>query len=392
MQLHSRSNLGEVPPDSHQQHVFESKRYPNPITVDHDDVDSNCNAAPADRTDMHLRIASIFIILVSSLIGALLPILLRKFAKGGFAKAMLFGSKFVGSGVIISTAWMHLMAPAAAELGHECARRRLGRFDWAFFIALMTVMSMFLAEILVTHFGHRGSNNASSASRVFLLPEEAYSHLEQQHVRGNGRDRTNNADNPSSQHCQDDGGSSPAESERTIVATQGDPHKKSAEDHPGLVSQLTAVSILEFGIVFHSVLIGLVLATTSNLTVLLIAMVFHQLLEGLGLGARLADAPWPRNRWWLPYMCACLFAVSTPIGTVVGLVAQPRSAADQLLITGIFDAISAGILMYTGLVELLAHEFLLNPEMRSSPLRAQLSAFACILAGTGGMALLANWA
>ncbi|KAL2760951.1 hypothetical protein ACRALDRAFT_1045894 [Sodiomyces alcalophilus JCM 7366] len=370
MQLHGKRNAWVARPEMHHQHVFNAKRHPYADTMDHDNVGPNCTGVPADTTDMHIRIASIFIILAASLIGALFPILLRRFAKGRLAKTMLFASKFVGSGVIIGTAWMHLMPPAAAELGHDCVRPLLGDFDWAFFIALMTIMSMFLAEILATHF-RRPS-------------------LEQQCVSRTQQDGISNGDNLL---YRDRGGTSPAESDQTIVATEGHLGKKDVDDRrPNLAAQLTAVLILEFGVVFHSVFIGLVLATTSNLTVLLIAMVFHQLLEGLGLGARLAAAPWPGNRWWLPYMFACLFAVSTPLGTAVGLVAQPQSRAKQLLTTGIFDAISAGILTYTGLVELLAHEFLLSPDMRSSPLRTQLAAFACILAGAGGMAFLANWA
>lgn len=66
-------------------------------------------------------------------------------------------------------------------------------------------------------------------------------------------------------------------------------------------TQLTAIFILEFGVIFHSVFIGLVLATTDELVILLLVLVFHQLFEGLGLGARLALIPWPKSRRWLPY-------------------------------------------------------------------------------------------
>ncbi|EQL00191.1 membrane zinc transporter [Ophiocordyceps sinensis CO18] len=72
--------------------------------------------------------------------------------------------------------------------------------------------------------------------------------------------------------------------------------------------------------------------------------------------------------------------------------AKPADAATQKLINGVFDSISAGILMYTGLVELLAHEFMLNSRMRRAPLRIQLSAFACVALGVATMALLAKWA
>ncbi|EMT70773.1 Zinc-regulated transporter 2 [Fusarium odoratissimum] len=116
------------------------------------------------------------------------------------------------------------------------------------------------------------------------------------------------------------------------------------------------------------------------------------MFEGLGLGSRLAVAPWPSNRQWMPYLLGCIFALSTPIGIAAGIGAKPNNANDQKLTNGIFDAISAGILMYTGLVELLAHEFMFNPYMRKAPIRILLLAFACVAFGVAVMAILAKWA
>ena len=63
------------------------------------------------------------------------------------------------------------------------------------------------------------------------------------------------------------------------------------DDH--FAAQMTAIFILEFGVIFHSVFIGLTLAVAgSNFTVLYIVLTFHQTFEGLGLGSRLATAQW----------------------------------------------------------------------------------------------------
>jgi zinc transporter 1/2/3 len=48
--------------------------------------------------------------------------------------------------------------------------------------------------------------------------------------------------------------------------------------------------------------------------------------------------------------------------------------------------------MYTGLVELLAKEFIFNPEMRRAPVRVQVAAFSCVAFGVSIMAVLAVWA
>jgi zinc transporter 1/2/3 len=54
------------------------------------------------------------------------------------------------------------------------------------------------------------------------------------------------------------------------------------------MAQLTSIFILEFGIVFHSVFIGLTLVVSGEeFTVLYIVIVFHQTFEGLGLDSEL---------------------------------------------------------------------------------------------------------
>jgi zinc transporter 1/2/3 len=48
--------------------------------------------------------------------------------------------------------------------------------------------------------------------------------------------------------------------------------------------------------------------------------------------------------------------------------------------------------MYTGFVELLAHEFLFSSEMREASNGKLLYALGCVLLGCGLMALLGKWA
>ena len=62
------------------------------------------------------------------------------------------------------------------------------------------------------------------------------------------------------------------------------------------------------------------------------------------------------------------------------------------MVNGVFDSISAGILIYTGLVELMAHEFMFNTRMRRAEVRVVLAAFGVMCLGAGLMALLGKWA
>lgn len=61
---------------------------------------------------------------------------------------------------------------------------------------------------------------------------------------------------------------------------------KAALDSP--LTQIVGVAILEFGVVLHSVFVGLTLAVDPNFKVLFVVLVFHQTFEGLGVGSRLA--------------------------------------------------------------------------------------------------------
>lgn len=349
---------------------------------------ADCNGDAVDVSNKGLRIASIFIIMASSLFGALSPIILARQSKIPVPKFTFFICKFIGTGVIIATAFMHLLVPAIENLTDECLADRMGGYDWAEAIALMTVIIMFFVEMLATRMMDDGAEHGHSHGDIDVELDPAMDLLAvkkiEKHANGEELSQTTDVERD-------------ARPSEAGYAPGGDAHLAHQREHKegdstSLAGQLLAIFILEFGVVFHSVFIGLTLGTTDDLVVLLIVLVFHQMFEGLGLGSRLAVAPWPKNRKWVPYILAGAYALSTPIGIAAGIGAKPNNANTQKLVNGIFDAISAGILMYTGLVELLAHEFMFNPYMRRAPLKILLLAFACVAFGVTVMAILAKWA
>lgn len=161
-------------------------------------------------------------------------------------------------------------------------------------------------------------------------------------------------------------------------------------------AQMTAIFVLEFGVIFHSIFIGLTLAVSgAEFNTLYVVLVFHQTFEGLGLGTRLSAAPWPKSKRWTPYLLGIAYGISTPIAIAIGLGVRntyPPGSATTLIVNGIFDSISAGILIYTGLVELMAHEFMFSPTMQKAKIGTVLSAFGLMCLGAGLMALLGKWA
>jgi len=67
-----------------------------------------CQPLVSSWDDQSLRIGAVFILLVASLIGALSPMYLAKWYNKPMIKKIFFIVKYLGTGVIISTAFLHL--------------------------------------------------------------------------------------------------------------------------------------------------------------------------------------------------------------------------------------------------------------------------------------------
>ena len=159
--------------------------------------------------------------------------------------------------------------------------------------------------------------------------------------------------------------------------------------------QIAAFLILEFGVMFHSVIIGLNLGTAgSEFSTLYPVLVFHQSFEGLGIGARMSAIPFPKRFVWLPWFLCAGYGLTTPIAIAIGLGLRTTYDSGSFtanVISGVLDSVSAGILIYTGLVELLARDFLFNPELTKDIRRLAFMVFNVFL-GAALMALLGKWA
>ena len=301
---------------------------------------------------------------------------------------VFFVVKYFGSGVIIATAFIHLLAPAHDALSNDCLTGVIKAYPWVEGIALMTIFAMFFLEIMTMRYGNFGG-------------EHDHSHHEGHAHRANP---STHGDNISLGSHKRDGHDVEARLSGVNPHIRGEDHLGHQHDHVanselaadwearGIVpetysAQLTAVFILEFGVIFHSIFIGLTLAVSgAEFITLYIVLVFHQTFEGLGLGARLAEVPWPARKHWTPYYLAVGYGISTPIAIAVGLgVRQSFSPGSRttLVVNGVFDSISAGILIYTGLVELMAHEFMFSPYMQKGPVSRTLKAFALMMFGAG---------
>ena len=93
------------------------------------------------------------------------------------------------------------------------------------------------------------------------------------------------------------------------------------------------VVLLEMGILFHSVFIGMSLSVSvgNSFVILLVAIVFHRMsisllvpdvvltcvesFEGLALGARISSLNWPRRAyqpWFMSLAYGCTYVIHNP--------------------------------------------------------------------------------
>jgi zinc transporter 1/2/3 len=305
-------------------------------------------------------------------------------------------AKFFGSGVIIATAFIHLLAPAFDELGSECLHGTWTEYDWAPAIAMAAVYAIFFAEVAAYRIG---------TARLAKLGVNYSSHHDDHtdaHAHDHRHDAPLNVDTsgPEGQlhiHPSRVEAGSPQTSEKARDLEADNRSINSMPSSAEAAAQLVAVGVLEFGVILHSIIIGLTLAVTGDdeFVTLFIVIIFHQMFEGLGLGSRLSGLILPEKLAWTRYAAGALYSICTPLGMAAGIGARSSyngNGAIAQIVSGVLDASSAGILLYTGLVELLAHEVLLNPRMMKSSTGKLAYIFCCMLLGSGLMALLGRWA
>ena len=149
----------------------------------------------------------------------------------------------------------------------------------------------------------------------------------------------------------------------------------------------------ETGIIFHSIFIGITLGVSQDrdtVTALMIALFFHQGNEGLALGVLFVKAGYSRMRYLI---LGALFVIITPIGVSIGIgVSSSYNSKSKAALgtEGVFDSVSAGILIYNGLVDLILPTF--EPSEMPKKWWLQVIGFGSLWSGAAIMALIGKWA
>ncbi|PLW36697.1 hypothetical protein PCANC_06302 [Puccinia coronata f. sp. avenae] len=346
------------------------------ITANSED---ECSHIAPINDRLALRIAAIFIILVTSMIGTLFPVLTRQSKRCSISPWIYEAVKYFGSGVILATALIHLLAPASEALSSPCLPAGWSLYPFSQGITLASIFVIFIIEIIAIRVG---------TARLAALGLKYCAHgIGQSPTEGTGVHSAGGAHTHGINHRLD----KPVDkmSDETITTSPSAPDAEAG-------SQLIGAAILELGVIFHSMVIGLTLAVNQQFTTFFLVIIFHQMFEGLGLGARLSQLSLPASFRRLPIWGSLLYSLVTPLGLAIGLgirnTYSPNSAT-ALMVSGCLDSFSAGVLLYTGLVELLAHDFVFNKTLLLEHSNSRLTFdIGCVVLGAGLMALLGRWA
>ncbi|GAA5862351.1 hypothetical protein JCM3774_002488 [Rhodotorula dairenensis] len=376
------------------------------------DVEDVCGPTSVGRVG--LRVGAIFVILATSIFGTMFPILSKRvpFLRRAIPGSVFDFVKFFGSGVILATGtfplqgrFIHLLQPSSEALGSVksdggCLDDAWGDYPYAFGLCLFSLFLTFVTQMVAFRLG---------TEALAKLGNQAPPHVHVMGHPGHVQEQDRIASRLNAGTGGEESARTSASHETSDSLEKGDGDYKLDRSLPGdeafvdaseqnpVVAQIMGVATLEFGVCLHSVIIGLTLAVTedSGFDVLFVVIIFHQMFEGLGLGTRLAFLRLDREYSWIPWVGALLYSLCTPIGMAIGLGVREglnMNGATASITSGVLDGISSGILLYTALVELIAHEFIFNKLYHTCSWMRLWFSLAAFAVGAGLMALLGKWA
>ncbi|KKF96722.1 Zinc transporter 8 [Ceratocystis platani] len=126
----------------------------------------------------------------------------------------------------------------------------------------------------------------------------------------------------------------------------------------------------------------------------LIAIMFHQAFEGVALGSRIINCRWDFHKAEACWMII-IYGLTTPIGIAIGIAIhalyEPESPTG-LIVVGIANAISGGLLAFASLCEIIPDDFLSARSWETHGAVSHYASFFLMVFGAFLMSLVAYWA
>ncbi|KAI1871043.1 hypothetical protein JX265_006083 [Neoarthrinium moseri] len=411
-----------------------------------------CGSRERGAYDTPLHVFAVVLILTLSTLACGFPLFSRRASQSRRSNRIVFLSQHFGTGVLLATAFVHLLPTAFTSLNDPCLPYVFSQ-GYRPMPGLVAMVSALVVVALESYLTTRGAGHSHNHAHAWDSDDET----EQGH---HGHSRPDGADNarslaakrapshrPADIPLQDLGDREglmagvsplPESSPSSVPPASGNPliRKNGDEDDDDLDFDLDELDpsaeddarplagsaaqaplgstasgipnpeeqkrlmiqclLLEAGILFHSIFIGMAVsvATGPPFVVFLIAIAFHQTFEGLALGSRIAAIQFPKHSI-RPWLMVLAYGMTTPFGQVIGLIVHnmydPMSQTG-LLMVGFMNAISSGLLLFAGLVQLLAEDFLTEKSYKTLKGRTRMHAFLAVIGGAALMALVGAFA
>ncbi|KAJ8555528.1 hypothetical protein K7X08_013024 [Anisodus acutangulus] len=341
-----------------------------------------------------LKFVAISAILIAGVCGVGIPLIGKKHRFLRTDSNLFVAAKAFAAGVILATGFVHMLPGATSSLTNPCLPKSPWKiFPFAGFIAMMAALGTLVVDFVGTQYYERKQekkDQKDQADSGDLVSESAIVPVEPKtrndklfgeeesgaiHIVGMHAHAAHHRHSQSHEHGHSHS------------------HSFGGGDEDGGVRHVVVSQVLELGIVSHSIIIGISLGVSESpctIRPLLVALSFHQFFEGFALGGCISQAQFNSLR---STVMATFFAITTPLGIAIGIgVASsydPHSPR-ALVVEGILNSISAGILVYMALVDLIAADFL--SKRMSCNTRLQVVSYFALFLGAGLMSLLAIWA
>ncbi|GAX83015.1 hypothetical protein CEUSTIGMA_g10442.t1 [Chlamydomonas eustigma] len=339
-------------------------------------VDYSPNSDVNDTLD--IRIAAIFVIFVTSLMGGIPPLFLKGFKDSSNPTTLIF--RALAAGVILALSLIHVLMDGASSLFE------IMDYPLAGCGAMFGIIVMVITENLSHHFMQSSGQHGITHAHPHAIAQSGKD-LEQELVKGG-------LELPEAKLHENSQGNLEDNHTHSCMAVSTAANWATA--NRSVAHQTVMACMFELGCVVHSFLVGLALGVTVNgrsqATALFIALIFHQGLEAVGLGSVLTRSSFSVFK---SIMMILFYSLTTPVGTAVGIAIASSYDANSitaLAVQGVLDCVAAGLLLYIALIQMIAEDFSRIDVDKPKSLWFRCVLYLALCFGSGCMAMLAIWA
>ena len=308
----------------------------------------DCSSLGDEAYNLGLAISSVFVVFIVSMIGFLTPVFLKK-KKSSFFQITLVACACGGTGVVLTVGFVHILGDAGKYLKDPCLPHSfLDAFpSWADLACNVTIICLILVDFMMRYLFEQRMRHKVKIEDIEL----------DCHAHHFGDDENpNHSSIASPTRIVMDIASGNEGSLHTVE--QPTVHNMDARVQPqpaNLTNEMIlargSLLFIEMSVSTHSIPVGLALGLQkgSSFTSLFIAVVFHQILEGFGIGVAAMQCKYPLR---IELLLALTFSITAPIGIIMGICLQQtlnQHSTGYLLTVGFINAIAAGMLIYIGL-------------------------------------------